>query len=118
MAHQNIQELKVGDKVLEFYLVKSKRNKTTRTNKPFLDLDLADRTGQINAKIWDDADNYSEVFARGDVVKVKGVVEEYQGARQLKIQVLRPVSKQDEYDVADLIKAWNIPERLNKLRAP
>jgi len=105
MTRQEIKDLKAGDKVLEFYLVKSKRNKVTRNNKPFLDLDLADKTGTINAKIWDNADSFSEMFQRGDVVKVKGVVEDYQGTRQLKVQTLQPAGEKGEFDWADLLKS-------------
>jgi 3'-5' exoribonuclease len=105
MARQEIKELKAGDKVLEFYLVKSKRNKMTRTNKPFLDLDLADKTGTMNAKIWDNAESFSEMFERGDVIRVKGVVEDYQGTRQLKVQTLQPAGEKGEFDWADLLKS-------------
>src|SRR3990172_7858345 len=104
MSRQNVKDLKDGDKVYEFYLVKSKRNKTTKNNKPFLDLDLADRTGQVNAKVWDGADSFSEMFQRGDVIRVKAVVEDYQGARQLKVQALQPAGEKGEFDWADLTK--------------
>src|SRR3972149_6771589 len=89
MSRQNVKDLKVGDKVYDFYRAKPKRNKTTKNNKPFLDLDLADRTGQVNAKVWDGADSFSEMFQRGDVIRVKAVVEGYQGARQLTAQALQ-----------------------------
>jgi 3'-5' exoribonuclease len=105
MARQEIKELKVGDRVNEFYLVKSKRNKLTRSNKPFLDLDLADRTGHINAKIWDRADEYAALFERGDAVRVKGVVEDYQGTRQLKVQGIQPAGEKAEFDWNDLLKS-------------
>jgi len=104
MARCNIIEMKVGDKIEDFYLVKSKRNKTTRTNKSFLDLDLADGTGSINAKVWDDAERASELFQRGDVIKIRANVEEFQGKRQLKITLIRPVSNADDVDMADLVK--------------
>lgn len=104
MSRQYIKDLKIGDRVEEFYLVKSKRNRTTRSNKVYLDLDLADATGMINAKVWDKAEPLSEMFARGDVVKVRGLVEEYQSKPQLKITELRP-SAANEYEWSDLIKS-------------
>jgi len=104
MDHKFIRDLAVGEKLTEFYLVRSKRNKTTRTNKPFLDLDLADNSGQINAKIWDRADELSALFSRGDVVKVKAKVDEYQGARQLKVTDLRPAVESDDIDMDDLVR--------------
>jgi 3'-5' exoribonuclease len=105
MPHHFIKDLKVGDKVVDFYLVKSKRNKVSRAGKTFLDLDLSDRSGQINAKVWERAEPLSESFSRGDVIKVRAVVEEYQGARQLVITDLRPVAEGDPYSLDDLIKS-------------
>lgn len=100
---QFIKELKAGDKVMDFFLVKSKRVKNTKTGKPYLDLDLVDRSGTINAKVWEQAEKFGEMFERGDVIKVEGVVEEFQGQRQLRLTRLRPVA-QNEYSWEDLKK--------------
>ncbi len=105
MSRTYIKDVKVGDSISEFYLVKSKRNRTTRNNKPFLDLDLMDSSGIVNAKVWNDAEHYSGLFQRGDVVKVAAKVDEYQGSKQLKVDKLRPAADDDEFDMAELIKS-------------
>jgi len=99
-----IKDLEVGEKVVDFFVVKSKRNLTTRTNKPYLDIDLADRTGQVNGKVWDRAEELSDLFQRGDVIKIKAVVEKYLDKKQLKISDLRPVGKEEELDWESLIR--------------
>ena len=104
MGHQNVKDFKVGDKVTGYYLVKSKRQKTTKAGDPFVDLDLTDRTGMINAKLWSNLRDYFDLFERDDVVMVKAVVEDYQGKKQLKIAELRPAAEQDKVDMTELIK--------------
>ncbi|MFO8056642.1 MAG: HD domain-containing protein [bacterium] len=99
-----IRDLEVGEKVTDFFVVKSKRNLTTRNNKPYLDVDLADRSGQVNGKVWDRAEELSDLFQRGDVIKVKAMVEQYMGKKQLKISDLRPVGREEELDWESLIK--------------
>lgn len=95
MGRQYIKDLKAGDKVMDFYLVKSKRVKTTKAGKTYLDLDLVDRSGMINAKVWDNAEKLSELFERGDVIKVEGAIEDYQGQRQFKAGRIRPAIKEE-----------------------
>jgi 3'-5' exoribonuclease len=105
MPHQDIKQFEVGQKVTDYYLVKSKRAKTTRTNKTYLDLDLGDRTGQVNAKVWDAGAAMADSFGRGDVVKIQATVDEYQGTRQLNITRIRPVQDGDAVVMSDLLKS-------------
>lgn len=71
-----------------------------RTKGEFLSLVLADRSGEVIARVWDDAPALAETFAEGDVIKVAGDVGEYQGRTQLVIQKLRRAAP-EEYDLAD-----------------
>jgi 3'-5' exoribonuclease len=104
MPHQFIKEFKVGDKIQDYFLVKSKRTRISRNSKTYLDLDLGDRSGQINAKVWDRAEQLAEFFERGDVIKIKGTIDEYEGQKQMKVADLRPTSSSDDYNRADLVK--------------
>ncbi len=101
--HVNIKDLTLGQSLTGFYLVKSKRRATTKAGKNYLDVDLQDATGIINAKVWDDADALDEVFQRGEVIKVKAEVEEFRKKLQLKIKQLRAVDDADEFNLDELI---------------
>ena len=103
MTRKFINELKVGDQVNEVFIVKSKRNCLTKNQKPYLDLDLVDRSGHLNAKVWDRAEELSTLFQRGDIIRVRGRVEEFKGARQFKITDLRP-GYGDEVKMEDLLR--------------
>jgi len=104
MKGQFVRDLKIGDKVLGFFTVKHKRLEyfRDRTKGQFLTLTLADRTGQILARVWEDAPALDETFAVDDIVKVLGQVEEYLGRPQVIVEKLRP-AKPEEYDLEDFL---------------
>lgn len=117
MPRTCVKDLKVGDVITEFYLVKSKRVKESRTKKTFLDIDFVDRTGLVNGKVWDNAEHFNGMFERGDVVKVKADVVEYQGSRQLRVQNIRRANDADRPPMEELMRqSADIPGQMNFLR--
>ena len=99
------------------YLVLSKQNRTTRSAKPYISLILGDNSGQIEARIWDPADNrIAADFSKGDVVKARACCSKFEGVLQLKIDLLKKISSTD-YDRSDLLPAttYSIPELWQKL---
>jgi 3'-5' exoribonuclease len=68
----------------------------------FLNVTLADRTGEIRGRAWDRAEELNQRFGPGDVVLVEGHVEEYQGQAQLIVKELS-VAEPGSYDPADLV---------------
>jgi 3'-5' exoribonuclease len=101
-----IVNLKPGDRVTAFFLVRHKQLEPfrDRSKGEFLTLMLGDRTGQLLARVWEGAPELAETFTEGDVVKVAGDVEEYLGRAQLIVNKLRP-ARDDEYDLADFLPA-------------
>ncbi len=104
MKEQFVGDLKEGDKVLSFFLVKHKQLEyfRDRTKGQFLTLALSDKTGQVLARVWEKALELAETFEEGNVVKVLGEVEEYLGRLQVIIDKLRP-AKEDEYKPEDFL---------------
>jgi len=78
-----------GQAITSFFLVQSKETRSTREGKPYLALRLGDRTGMVEARMWDDIAEVEQEFDRNDVVKVEAVVESYRGKTQLKLRRLR-----------------------------
>lgn len=68
----------------------------------YLNVTLADKSGRIQARAWDNAENMAESFQAGDVVAVEGRVEEYRGKLQLIIEDISPCPP-GEYDRADFL---------------
>jgi len=87
--------------ITSFFLVQSKEVRSTRDGKPYLAVRLADRTGAVEARLWDGLDALEE-FDRDDVVKVEAAVESYRGKTQLKLRRVRR-AQPDEYELADYL---------------
>lgn len=83
-----IKDFQEGRVVGEVFVLESKSLRTTKAGKPFLTLILHDRTGQIEAKVWDDAEVINEQLAGAQFVRVNGSVESYKDQRQLKVSNL------------------------------
>ncbi len=88
-----VADLKPKDRVNGFFRISFIQVKETRSGKPYLDLKLKDKTGEIPAKVWDYGDE--EDLARGDFVAVAGQVELYQEAPQLVLKKIRRVTEED-----------------------
>ncbi len=84
-----VSQFKKGQMVEGFFLVREKILSKTKTGNPYLSLRLADRTGEIEARIWEKAADFGSLFEREDFVKVQGEVDEFQGILQLRISRLR-----------------------------
>jgi 3'-5' exoribonuclease len=89
---QKISSLKEGDWVDETYLVASKQVSIAKTGATYLSLKLADKSGEIDGKLWDNAEALAQTFDREDFIRVRGVAAVYQGALQIKMKGLEKVA--------------------------
>lgn len=96
-----------GDEIQDFFIVKGSQLKTGSTGKQYLDITVGDSTGDLNAKKWDISPDDTEVreLKDGDIVKVRGSITEFNGQKQLRIQRIRKAAPSDEFDLSDFIKA-------------
>lgn len=81
-----IEELADGEDVVAVYIVHESRRGETRARKPYLRLVLGDRSGTIQAMVWDEAERWEPVCRTEAVVGVRGRVGSYQDQLQLTIQ--------------------------------
>jgi 3'-5' exoribonuclease len=105
MEMKKISEIKKGDRVEGFYIIKtvdSKVPNNSNTNK-YLDFNLGDVTGDINAKLWECNEELENKFKQNTLVKVKGSVNEWRGKLQLKIEAIRLVEEKDEVKIGDYV---------------
>jgi len=86
-----------------YFLVLSKQLATTKTNKPYINLTLGDKTGSIEARIWDPGDaRIAREFERGDMMKARGCASRYNDRMQMKIDQIR-LALPGEADKADML---------------
>ena len=111
MQNQNtaVCDLRAGDRFCGWYLLKSAQNGTTSGGKPYLNLRLADQTGEIPGKAWDYAGPITADDA-GQAVWVRGHVETYQSALQAKLEEIRlalhAINQQKAANAALLVSAY------------
>ncbi|MNH80660.1 3'-5' exoribonuclease YhaM [compost metagenome] len=96
-----------GEEIIGFYLLKSVGIKQTNGAAPkdYLDLILADPSGEISAKFWDATHTDKETFYAPMLVKVKGLVHSYRDKLQFKISQIRPASPDDGHHITDFIRS-------------
>ncbi len=104
MKSPYVSDLAPNQDISAIFLVQTKEVRQKRTGEPFLSLTLADKTGNIDAKMWDNVSAVAETFDRDDFVQVKGLVQVFQNRRQLTIHRLQFVSDKD-VDLADFLPA-------------
>ena len=103
-----ISDIKTHQELISYFLVKSSAVKVGSNKKAYLDLLLADCTGEISAKKWDIADEELpglEKIKEGTIIKVKAQVTEWNGMKQLRVRRIRQTSAEDHLVMKDYIKA-------------
>jgi 3'-5' exoribonuclease len=108
MKNHYIAHMRTDDEVTDFFAVRTMALKVGSNKKHYLDLVLSDNTGEINAKKWDVSEAESSAsndIRSGDVIKVKALVTEWNGMRQLKVMRMRKANERDGIEKSDYVKA-------------
>lgn len=98
------QDLGENDPAGEVFLVTEKGLRTTQAGRKYLAAELADRTGRIQARAWDNAEALSAGVSAGDLAVVSGRVESFGGQLEIKVASLRAISD-EEADLSDFLPA-------------
>jgi 3'-5' exoribonuclease len=109
--------VKKGDPINHYLLLKKCEIKLTKTNKQYLYLELTDKTLSLSANVWE---NFSKMYTEiktGDVVKVIGSMDDYQGVPQIKINSIKTADPADKLSPADFLarSKRNVEEMKNEL---
>ena len=97
-----IKDLKEGDRVFDIYLCKHKQAAVTKNGKPYENVILQDKTGTIDAKVWEPNNPGIGDYDALDYIEVYGDVNNFQGTLQVSVKRIR-VCKEEEYDSADYL---------------
>ena len=92
--------------IVSTFVVSSKQVKPRKTGELFLALLLADRSGQIEAKMWDNVAEAMNTFEEDDFLKIKGLINRYKNRFQLTIHKLRRL-EDSEVDFTDYLPKTN-----------
>jgi len=111
-----INELREGDITRDIYLCKQVQNLVAKNGKNYLSIMLQDKTGMLDAKVWDVNSGGIEDFEALDYIYVEGEVTVFQGTMQLKCRRIRKCHE-GEYDPSDYLpySRYNIDTMYKKL---
>jgi 3'-5' exoribonuclease len=88
--------------IISSFVVVSKQVKPKKTGEPYLALTLGDRSGHVEAKMWDNVGDAIDVFDQDDFIKIKGLLNKYKNRFQITIHKLRLLGD-SEVDFADYL---------------
>lgn len=104
MKSPYLSEIQPNQVVTATFLVQLKDVRQKKTGEPYLSLILADRTGELDAKMWDNVSEVLDTFERDDFVKVRGLVQIFHNRPQLTIHRVQRIGD-NEVDFADYFPA-------------
>lgn len=97
-----LKDYRDGDRVHEVYLCKHKQAAVTKNGKTYLNVILQDKSGTMDAKVWDPNSAGIEEFEPMDYIEVGGDVSSFQGALQISVKRVR-ICSEGGYDPADYL---------------
>ena len=97
-----IKDIKENQKVVSSFLVKQKNTSRTKAGKPFLNLTLSDKTGEVIGRVWENAETLSQRFQKDDFISLESTSVTYQNALQLNITSLTRCPP-SEIDITDYL---------------
>jgi len=105
---KQIADLMLGEHFTTFFVIRRKEIKKKKNGDPFLALDFADASGHMDAVWWDFTPDLfgsgdTDRVEVGDVVKVAGSVDEYQGVKQIRVEKIRRAKPEDQVDMSKLV---------------
>ncbi len=111
-----IETLREGERISEVYLCRQKQTFLTKAGKPYDSLTLQDKTGTLDAKIWDVNSNGIESFDSLDYVYIMGDVTSFQGKLQLNVKRVKRVEA-DAVNAVDYlpVSEHDIPQMYREL---
>lgn len=92
MKSPYISELEPNQTITGTFLVSHKDVRQKKSGEPYLSLTLSDRSGDLDAKMWDNAAEAIPTFERDGFVRVKGLLQVFQNRPQLTIHKIQPVA--------------------------
>lgn len=101
----NFTNIDHTDKVECYCIIKGIEKKSTVKGDFYLDLTIGDKSGEMNAKIWGYTPEEHGEYAAGDIVKVRGNIIDYKGAKQLRVERMRHTLESDNVNIEDLVRS-------------
>lgn len=103
LEQKELNLIEKGERIDHFLLIRKRELRQTKANKPFLYLELGDKSQTIGSNVWDNFENFYKTIVVGDVVKVQGSLDDYQGNPQIKILSIRKTKPSEQITPEDFL---------------
>ena len=100
---KDLLDLNIGDKINHYLVVTKAEVKLAKNNREYLNLELRDRSVSLNAKMWDSFNEFKDKETSGRVVKVLGLLEEFMGTTQIRIEKIRFATEKENINPEDFL---------------
>ena len=113
-----IADIRDRDRVSGAFLIQQKQVPLNKNGKPYIAMVLMDRTGTVEGRVWDNAEQIAPTIEAGDFVDVRGVAVSYQGRVQVKVEKVKKIAS-DSVDLEEFLHASSRDrgEMLNRLQS-
>lgn len=103
-----VDQLVAGQHFQDIFLISKKSLAETKAGKPYLALSLMDRSGEVEARVWDNAEHFEALANEGSYILVQAVAKPFRDQMQLAINTLQRI-EESEVDLADFLPTSTRP---------
>jgi 3'-5' exoribonuclease len=103
MRKKFISEFKENEHVEDVFYVGEKTVGVGKTGKPYISLKVSDKSGIMDAKIWDKVDTLNPLFDKEEFILAKGNIQSYQSTLQMVITDIKKVANPEEVEMDDFM---------------
>lgn len=107
-----IQDFSNGQEISQFFLVDNITKGIASSGKPYLTINLKDKTGSIEAKLWEVTEEDYNVLQSGILIYVDAIANEYRGKMQLKLKSYRLKKEDEDIAIDDFIQVAPLPKEV------
>jgi 3'-5' exoribonuclease len=103
LSQKDLSTLLKGEAVDHYLLIRKFEVRLTRQNKQYLNMELGDRSETLNANMFDNFEEICSSFKSGNLVKVAGVIDDYQNSKQIRVASVRAVDPSENISINDFL---------------
>ena len=115
LSQTDLSNLTKDDSVDHYLVIRKIESRTAKNGSDYLSLELGDRSLSVNSNIWNNFESIYNNFKAGDIVIVKGVMDDYKGIPQINISSLKSVPESENVSISDFLpRSKRNPEKMKK----
>lgn len=103
MKQKELTELQTGENIDHYFILSKIEERSTKNGKPFLSLELRDKSMVVSAKVWDGFQEFVKSAEAGKIVKVVGQMEEFNNTPQVRVNSIRLANENDKVSTNDFM---------------